>query len=86
MTTSRPDRRNEDRTGGKPETPLETAEQHVRDARERVRRQRQILSDMERDDHPRAAELARQTLIIFEENLRLAHEHLELERAHWGKE
>ena len=68
-----------------PETALQMAERHVREGRERVARQRQIVREMERDAHPKAAEIARRTLAIFEDNLRLSIEHLDLERTYAGK-
>ena len=63
------------------ETTLEMAERHVAEGRKRVERQQQIAGEMERHTHPQAAKRARATLALFQENLRLAIEHLELERA-----
>ena len=41
------------------ETYLDLAQHHVAEAEARVARQKQIINDMERDNHPEAAERAR---------------------------
>jgi hypothetical protein len=68
------------------EDPLQQAERHVRQFEENVRRQRDILDEMERDKYPEAAERARAVLATYEESLRLGREHLGIERRERGFE
>lgn len=53
----------------------------MREGEERVARQRVLIEEMERDNHPRAASVARYTLELMEKTLRLSREHLELEKS-----
>ena len=61
------------------ESPLEMARRHVAEAEIRIEQQRRLVEEMERDNYPRAAEMARKTLQIMEETLAISREHLELE-------
>ena len=64
-----------------PETPLAQAERHVREGEARVARQREIVAEMEKDNHPYAAEMARTLLDTLLRTLELEKQHLEIERA-----
>jgi capsule polysaccharide export protein KpsE/RkpR len=66
------------------ESLLEMAERHVREGTMRVERQRQILVEMERDNHPHAAETAQKILATLENSLRLSHAQLDELRASQG--
>ena len=65
------------------ETALEMAQRHVTEGHKRVERQQQVVREMDLHRHPEAAKRARETLALFEENLRLAIEHLQIERARY---
>lgn len=68
------------------EDPLAMAERHVREFEANVARQRVILDEMIREDHPTEAEQAKAALATYEDSLRLAHEHLRMEREARGLE
>jgi len=68
------------------EDSLGQAERHVRKGEERVRRQTEILADLERDNHPRLAQEAKKVLAVLEETLRLSREHLHREQGERGAE
>jgi hypothetical protein len=55
---------------------VELAESHVGQAEKRVARQEQLVSEMERDKHARAAERARTVLATFNANLRVLRAHM----------
>jgi hypothetical protein len=59
-----------------PESLPEMAERYVREGTIRVERQRQIQAEMERDNHPPAAETAQRILATTEISLRLSRAHL----------
>lgn len=58
------------------ETDLDLAQRHVAEAEVRIERQKQIIAEMERDNHPQAAETARQLLATFCETVELMRAHL----------
>jgi hypothetical protein len=58
-----------------PETTLEWAERHVRQAEAAVARQEEIIAEMDRDGHPEAAARGRKVLETLRVSLRLAREH-----------
>lgn len=60
---------------------LAMAERHVREGEARISRQEEIIAEMDRDNHPHAAEMGRKLLATYREFLRLSREHLEAERA-----
>ncbi|WP_207540697.1 hypothetical protein [Sabulicella rubraurantiaca] len=68
------------------EDSLAQAERHVREGEERVTRQRAIVEELERDNHPEAAALGRATLETFLATLEQMREHLRLERKRYGLE
>jgi hypothetical protein len=59
------------------ETPLEQAQRHVLEGEQRVARQRAIIEEMDRDEHPAVAAQARHVLETLEETLRLSRQHLD---------
>jgi len=61
---------------GFPETLLETARRHVREGGERVTRQEAMVAELERDNHPDAATLAREVLKTMRSSLDLMKRHL----------
>ncbi|MFT8243967.1 hypothetical protein [Roseomonas sp. BN140053] len=63
-----------------PESPLAMAGRHVVEAEARVRRQAQIVAELERDGHPDAAIVAPTVLATLETTLDLMREHLRIER------
>jgi hypothetical protein len=63
---------------------LAIAQQHVIEAEEHVARQRELLTELERDSHAKAAKLARAVLETLEKSLELAREHLEREQDEAG--
>src|SRR5689334_12085011 len=58
------------------ETDLDRAKRHVAEAEAHVARQKQIIDEMERDDHPEAAERARNLLATFCRTLEVMRAHL----------
>jgi hypothetical protein len=58
------------------ETDLEMAERHVVEAEARIERQKQIIAEMERDNHPEAAERARDLMATFCRTIELMRAHL----------
>jgi hypothetical protein len=58
-----------------PETPLQQAERHVRQAEAFVSRQERIIAEMDRDGHPEAAARGRAVLETLQRSLELAREH-----------
>jgi hypothetical protein len=62
------------------ESPLSQAQRHVLENEQRVARQRDIIAEMDRDEHPKVAAKARRLLETMEETLRLARQHLEFEK------
>ncbi|WP_207537653.1 hypothetical protein [Sabulicella rubraurantiaca] len=68
------------------EDALAMAERHVREGEERVARQRAIIEEMERDNHPKAAEIGRSTLQVLLSTLELMRGHLRIERERHGLE
>ena len=65
---------------------LAIAQQHVIEAEEHVARQRELLSELERNSHPKAAKLAQAILANLEKSLDLARQHLQLETEHRQRE
>ena len=63
-----------------PEDALARAERHVREGEERVARQLAIVEEMDRDDHPEAAAMAREVLATLRSTLDLMRGHLRTER------
>ena len=59
------------------ETPLEMGERHVAEGEVRIARQREIVEEMDRDNHPNAAATARRVLAVMEDSLRLL-QHLDM--------
>ena len=59
------------------ETPQEQAQRHVLEGEERVARQRALIEEMDRDEHPVVADQARRILETMEQTLRLSRQHLE---------
>ena len=69
----------------KAESPIEMARRHVAEADQRVARQKALLDELLRDGHAgRGIAQARSVLEVLEQSLRLAREHLRLEREHYG--
>ncbi len=64
---------------------LAIAQQHVIEAEEHVARQRELLTELQRNSHPKAAKLAQVILENLEKSLELAREHLKLEQEHAGQ-
>ena len=56
------------------------AERHVAEGEARIRRQREIVEEMDRDNHPDAAAMGRRTLAVMEQTLRVLRQHLDLLR------
>jgi hypothetical protein len=54
-----------------PEDVLATAERHVREGEKRVARQIVIIEEMDRDNHPEAAAMARVVLVTLQNTLSL---------------
>lgn len=67
------------------ESPLALAERHVRDGELRVERQRRILEEMRRDNHPRAEKMAEKLLLTLERSLETYRVHLEELRTYKGQ-
>jgi hypothetical protein len=64
-----------------PEKTLARAERHVREGEERVARQLAIIEEMDRDNHPKAAAMAREVLVTLQTILDLMRgHHLRMER------
>ncbi|MBX6745165.1 MAG: hypothetical protein IRY87_24285 [Acetobacteraceae bacterium] len=63
-----------------PEDALAQAERHVREAEGHIAHQLRIIEELDRDDHPRAAAMAREVLRTLQRSLELAREHLRLEQ------
>ena len=59
-----------------PEDSLAMAERHVREGEERVARQIAIVEEMDRDNHPQAAAMARVVLATLQATLALMRGHL----------
>ena len=68
-----------------PEDPLAQAERHVREGEERIVRQREIITELDKEGHECMAAEARQALAI-QQTLDLACEHPYLERGERGLE
>ena len=68
------------------EDALARAERHVRDAERHVAHLIVIIGELDSDQHPRAAALARQVLATLRQSLELAPEHLRRERQERGLE
>ncbi len=62
---------------GRRSSNLELAERHVAEGETRVARQRQIITTLEQDNHPRAAARGRAILVTLEATLVLMRRHLE---------
>ena len=62
------------------ETPLEMGVRHVAEGEVRIARQRKIVEEMDRDNHPNAAATARRVLAVMEDPLRLLRQHLDMLR------
>ncbi|MBL6454571.1 hypothetical protein JMJ55_04490 [Belnapia sp. T6] len=62
-----------------PEDALALADRHVREGEERVTRQLAIIDEMDRDNHPEAAAIARVVLATLQTTLDLMREHLRME-------
>jgi len=67
------------------ETTLEMAERHVHEMTARVARQRELLAEMIRDNHPRAAQMAQVVLDTMITTLDLAIEHRDCLRSQGGR-
>jgi hypothetical protein len=65
---------------GNAQNRVAVAQQHVIEAEGHVARQRDVLTELERDAHAKAAELARAILQNLERSLELAREHLKREQ------
>jgi len=63
-----------------PEDRLTQAERHVREGEGRVAHLVAILAELEADNHPLAADQARQVLATIRRSLELARDHLRIER------
>ncbi|WP_149539370.1 hypothetical protein [Siccirubricoccus phaeus] len=63
-----------------PEDALAQSERHVREAEGHVAHQLRVIAELDRDNHPRAAALAREVLGTLQRSLELAREHLRLEQ------
>jgi hypothetical protein len=63
------------------ETALTEAEQYVGECEELVRKQAALVDELEKHDCPKAAEGARETLVMLEKDLDLARAHLRIEQA-----
>jgi len=59
------------------ESLLALAERHVRDGEMRVEKQRRILEEMRRDNHPRAEKMAQKLLVSLERALQNYRSHLQ---------
>ena len=59
------------------ETPQEMAARHIAESEVRIARQKKLIEEMDRDDHPDAASRGRQVLAVFEETLRVLRRHAE---------
>ncbi|CAH2603573.1 conserved protein of unknown function [Rhodovastum atsumiense] len=59
---------------------LAQAVRHVREGEQRIARQMMIVDTLEKDDHPKAAEQAKQVLDVLRRSLELAREHLRIEQ------
>ena len=67
------------------ESPLEMAARHVAEAEQRIARQQTMLETLKRDGHSgRIIAEAQTILATLNQSLRLAKQHLELERRHYG--
>jgi hypothetical protein len=62
------------------EITLAKAKRHVVEGEQRVTRQRAIIVEMDRDDHPNAAIVARELLGTLDTSLDLMREHLKIGR------
>ena len=63
-----------------PENPVAQAENQASEAEQRVVRLRALLNELRRSSRPYAADMARELLIILQQNLRVAHSRLRTER------
>jgi hypothetical protein len=68
----------EESEGAGSETPLHTAERHIRDGEARMKRQAEIVVQLIRGGHAEAAELAINLVQLMGKSLALAREHLRL--------
>lgn len=64
------------------ESPLEAADRHVREGEERVAKQRTLIAELERDNHPTLLPVARALLAELEAALRWSQENLRHEQDH----
>lgn len=67
------------------ESGLAQAERHVQENAVRIARQRTMLAEMNRDNHPQAAAIALRVLETMLETQRLALQHLEIEKLLHGE-
>ena len=63
-----------------PEDALARAERHVREAEEHVAHLVGIVEELDRDNHPEAADRARKVLATLRQSLKLSRDHLRRER------
>lgn len=63
-----------------PEDPRALAERHVREGEARVARQLVLIEELERDNHPEAAAVARAVLATLQTTLGLMRDHLRTEQ------
>jgi vacuolar-type H+-ATPase subunit H len=58
------------------ETPVEQSRRHIREGEARIKRQIELLAELERDGHYEAAQRARELLATMTEFLVAARQHL----------
>jgi hypothetical protein len=63
-----------------PEDALARAERHVREAERHVAHLAAIVDELDRHNHPEAAERAKKVLATLRRSLELSRDHLRLER------